>query len=109
MASRITKEWRLEVGRTADGRKEEVVIGWEVEDDFGGGNKTTRFKVDLSCLNPQLFTLVRSIQPPNARSAFGYATRHDVSRRVVDRSAPPPEDEVAEANGNGAASGGGDG
>jgi len=40
--TRITKEWRIQIGTNPDGSAQYRAIGYELEDDFGGGNKTTR-------------------------------------------------------------------
>lgn len=97
--TRITKELRIPVGKTKDGATEWRAIGFVVEDDFGGGNKKQRYKLNLDVLNPQLFALVRAGQAE--RSAFVYAEGTDMAKRYRDPSAVPSEEEVSEANGAG--------
>lgn len=42
--TRITKEWRNIIGTNPDGSAQYRAIGYELEDDFGNGNKTTRLQ-----------------------------------------------------------------
>jgi len=94
--TRITKEIRIPVGKTKDGTVEWRSIGYVVEDDFGGGNKKHRYKLNVDVLNPQLFALVRAGQAD--KSAFVYAEGTDMAKRYKDPSAVPTEEEVADAN-----------
>ncbi len=96
MASRITKEWIVQTGETTDGMAETRCIGYEIEDDFGGGNKTTRLKLCLDVLNPVLYQLVKPFLRP--KSGHVYAVRRDFAKRYKDPSAVPTEEEVADAN-----------
>ncbi len=85
----------MQTGETADGAPESRCIGYEIEDDFGNGNKTTRLKLCLDVLNPVLYQLVKPFLPP--KSGHVVAVRRDFAKRYKD-TGPPPVEEVAEAN-----------
>lgn len=86
MATRITKEWVIQVGTDGDGGAETRVIGYEVEDDFGGGNKTTRLKLCMDVLSPVLYQMAKPYAQKG--SAFVYGSRKDFAKRYKDPSAP---------------------
>lgn len=92
MATRIIFEWALQIGLGADGLAETRGIGHELEDNFGGGNVTTRLALCLDVLNPVLFALVR----PHVAGKSGYAvaTRRDFAKRYKDAGSVPAETDV---------------
>lgn len=98
MATRITKEWRVQIGADRNGNKEYRAIGYELEDDFGGGNKTTRLKLCLDVLSPTMFALVR---PFVKGSGHVIASRHDFAKRY--KEAVQAEEPSEEGNDNGPA------
>ncbi|HEY1051234.1 MAG TPA: hypothetical protein VGE39_15795 [Prosthecobacter sp.] len=87
MATRITADWVVQTG-TAEFRN----VGFELEDNFGDGNKTTRLALCLDVLSPVLFSLCRPHQP--ARSGYAYATRRDFAKRYKDTGPGPDEPDV---------------
>lgn len=93
--TRITKEWRIQIGQNPDGSAQYRAIGYELEDDFGNGNKTTRLQLCLDVLNPTLFALAR----PHVEKGSGMviATRADFAKRYKSPNqaieAPPEEDQ----------------
>ncbi len=92
--TRITKEWRIQIGTNPDGSAQYRAIGYELEDDFGGGNKTTRLQLCLDVLNPTLFALARGHVEKGRGMVI--ATRADFAKRYKAHSqadAPPTETE----------------
>lgn len=95
MAARIHKVLKMQVGtyEGANGkpRAEYREIGVEIEHE-ANGQVWTELKLNLDVLNPQLFTLARSLAPKGSSCAT--VKKFDVSRRVKDPSAgdsePPP-------------------
>lgn len=82
--TRITKEWRIQIGTNPDGSAQYRSIGYELEDDFGGGNKTTRLQLCLDVLSPTLFALARGYVEKG--SGMVIATRADFAKRYKAHS-----------------------
>ena len=91
--TRITKEWRIQIGTNPDGSAQYRAIGYELEDDFGNGNKTTRLQLCLDVLSPTLFALARGHVEKG--SGFCIATRADFAKRyrAPSQAAEPPTEE----------------
>jgi hypothetical protein len=92
--TRITKEWRIQIGTNPDGSAQYRPIGYELEDDFGNGNKTTRLALCLDVLSPTLFALARTHVEKG--SGMVIATRADFAKRYKAPSqaeAPAAESE----------------
>jgi len=86
--TRITKELRLPIGIGPDGKTEYLAIGHVLETDYGKGNVSRDFSLNLSVLQPVLYQQVKGFA---GKSAFIVLEKADFSKRYKAAADIPPE------------------
>lgn len=87
-STRITKELRLPIGLDREGKMEYLAIGHVLETDYGGGNVSRDFELNLSVLQPVLYQMVK---PFSKGSAFIVLGKADFSKRFKTAAEIPEE------------------